>query len=46
LFLRIVSSMLRSFFPGHIKENDETDQRDKEHSPRHRGDDETGQLVI
>jgi len=46
LFLRIVSSMLRSFFPGHIKENDEPDQRDKEHPPRHRGDDETGQLVI
>lgn len=46
LFLRIVSSMLRSFFPGHIEEHDEPDQRDKEHSSRHRSDDEAGQLVI
>lgn len=46
MFLRIVSSMLRSFFPGHIEEHDEPDQCDKEHSPGHRSDDQAGQLVI
>jgi len=46
LFLRIISSMLRSFFPRHIEENDQTHEGNKEHSPGYGGNDEAGQFIV
>jgi len=46
LFLRIVSSMLRSLFPRHIKENDEADQGHEQHSPSYWGNNQTSQFIV
>ena len=46
LLLRIVSTVLRSFPPGHVEEYDQADQSHKEHSSGQRGNDQTGPLFI
>ena len=46
LLLRIVSTVLRSFPPGHVEENDQSHQSHKQHSSGNRGNDETGPLFI
>jgi len=46
LFVRIVSSVLRSFSPGHVEEYDQSHQGHEEHPASHGGDDKTGPLLV
>lgn len=46
LFVRIVSSVLRSFSPGHVEEYDQSDQSHEKHSSSNWGNDQTGPLII
>jgi len=46
LLVRIVSSVLRSFSPGHVEEHDQSHQSHEEHPAGHGGNDETGPLLV
>ena len=46
LFVRIVSSVLRSFPPRHVEEYDQSNQSHEEHPSSHGGNDQTGPLLI
>lgn len=46
LLLRIVCSVLRSVPPGHVEEYDQSHQGHEEHPSSHRGNDQTGPLLI
>ena len=46
LLLRIVSTVLRSFPPGHVEEYDQSHQSHKQHSSGYGGNDQAGPLFI